>query len=179
MKYHLLLDKLLTQVESNSGFWIIHWGSFAMLGLGKGLWRGLSSHPRAGKTGGEIQTWSFPAWMPLGHPKEIAKSRMSFCRSNLTHCPLQSTAVFRHICACCPWLCPTRFPSSLTDSSANSGWPILVNESPNSSTWESFCTSWQVLEGDPVQSCSTASHDLKQPRCTNPKPCQVYFSEFV
>lgn len=140
MKYHLLPDELLTQVESNPGFWIIQWGSFAMLLLGRGLWRCLSSHPRAGKIAGEIQTWSFPAWMPLGHPEEIPKSRMGFCRSNLTHCPLQSTAVFSHICACCPWLCPTQSLPSLTDSSANSGVAILVNESPNSSTWESFCT---------------------------------------
>lgn len=150
MKYHLLPDKLLTQVESNPGFWIIQWGSFAMLLLGKGLQRCLSSHPRAGKTAGEIQALSFPAWMPLGNPEEIPKSRMGFCRSNLTRCSLQSTAVLNHVCACCPWLCPAQSLSSLTHGSANSGVAILVNESPNSSTWESFCTSWQVLEGDPV-----------------------------
>lgn len=65
MKYHLLPDKLLTQVESNPGFWIIQWDSFAMLLSGKGLRRCLSSHPRAGKTAGEIQTLRFPAWMSL------------------------------------------------------------------------------------------------------------------
>lgn len=149
MNYHLLPDKLLTQVELNPGFWITQWGSFAMLLLGKGLQRCLSSHPRAGKTSGEIQTLSFAAWMPLDNPEEIPKSMMGFCRSNLTRC--LSKAQFRHICACCPWLCPTQSLSPLTDSSANSGVAIVVNESPNSSIWESFCTSWQGCEGDPVQ----------------------------
>lgn len=78
MKYHLLPDKLLTQVEPNPGFWIIHWGSFAMLLLGTGLWRCLSSHSRAGKTAEEIQTLSFPLWRPLGYPEEIPTSRMGF-----------------------------------------------------------------------------------------------------
>lgn len=100
MKYHLLPDKLLTQVESNPGFWIIHWGSFAMLLLGKGLWRCLSSHPRAGKTAGEIQTRSFPAGMPLGHAEEIPKSRMGLCRSKLHTALSKAQQLCSATCAC-------------------------------------------------------------------------------
>lgn len=175
MKYHLLPDKLLTQVQPNPGFWIIQWDSFAMFLLGTGLWRCLSSHPRAGKTAGDIQTWSFPPWLPLGHLEEIPTLRMGFCRNNLTHCPLQSTAVYSHICACCPWLCPT--VSLLTHRrSANSGVAILVNESPNSSTWESFCTSWQVLEGDPGQHPVTSHSPRARARSTSESLSKISLS---
>jgi len=67
--------KLLTQVESNPDFWVIQWSSFAMLLLGQGLQRSVSSHPRAGKTAGEIQTSSFPTWTLLGDPERIPKAR--------------------------------------------------------------------------------------------------------
>lgn len=140
-------------MESNPGFWVIQWSSFAMLLLGEELQRCLSSYPRAGKTAGEIQTSSFPTWIFLGNPERIKRQgrKQPYTLPSLKHSCIQ-----QHTCLL-PLARSTQSLSSVTDASANcparAGAAVLVNKRVQTQAPGSpfACLALYVPAGDTVQ----------------------------